>query len=427
MLKGVRTSRLPNGVRVVTSALPHLESVSVGLWAGVGGRHERAALSGISHFIEHLLFKGTIRRSARAISQAIEGRGGYLNAFTQEESTCYYARIAADYTWHAFDVLADMYLNPRFAAGDIERERGVIAEEIMMYRDQPQHAVQEMLRGQLWKDHALGRGLAGTPETVAAMQRRDILAFKRARYVGANTVAAFAGKVKHDVCVARVARAFGRLPRRLRSRGTRVRGKTRVVRIGAEQRDIEQSHLTLGFRIFGRNDERRYALKILSAVLGENMSSRLFQLLREKHGMAYAVHSGSHMFRDTGAFVISAGLEKTKTGKALSLVLRELNRLRTVPVGSAELKRAKDYAIGQLRLGLESTSYQMIWIGENLMTFGRFIAPDLVVEKLRHVTASEIQKLAGAIFRRAASSVACIAPAPERKTRDDIARCLAAL
>ena len=206
----VKVSSIPNGIRVATAAMDSVESVAMGVWVAVGGRHEPARLAGISHFIEHLLFKGTRTRSARDISRAIEGRGGYFNAFTQEESTCYYARVAAEHRWPVFDILADMYLNPRFAADDINRERGVIMEEISMYKDQPHHLVQELLGELLWWKHPLGRALIGTEKTVRGISRADILGYKRDRYLPGSTVVIFAGKVDHDQCVEKVQRLLGR-------------------------------------------------------------------------------------------------------------------------------------------------------------------------------------------------------------------------
>lgn len=427
MLNDVRATRLPNGIRVITSTLPYVESVSLGIWAAVGGRYETERLCGISHFIEHLLFKGTRRRSAKQISEAIEGRGGYLNAFTQEESTCYYARIASTQLWKAFDVLADMYLNARFAAADIHRERGVIVEELMMYRDQPHHAVQEDLRGLLWPDHPLGRNLGGRPETVSGMKRGDIVAYKTRKYVPGNTIFAFAGKVRHEECVSRVDALFGDRPRQPLPRYSRMTGATKQAALRVSSREIEQTHLALGCRLFGRHDSRRYALKILSAVLGENMSSRLFQAVREKHGLAYAIHTGIHLFDETGAFFVSAGLDRSKVEKAVELIVRELDRIRQRPVGRQELKRAKDYVTGQLRLGLESTSTQMIWAGENLVSYKRFVPPEQVIEAVNCVQSEDLLRLARTVFRRNRFSLALITPEKARVPSRVLRKALAAL
>jgi predicted Zn-dependent peptidase len=411
MLMNVQTTRLPNGARVVTAAMPHVPSVAIGVWVNVGGRHEPAGLSGVSHFIEHLLFKGTRNRSAKAISQAIEGRGGYLNAFTQEENTCYYARVAAEYQWEALDVLLDMVREPLFDRKELDKERDVIVEEIMMYRDQPAQVVEEMLGGSLWPGHSLGRPLTGSPETIRKMRRQTILAFKERHYVPENLVVAFSGQVAHAECVRRVGAHLRRQPRGRRTRGAPVDARVRQRAVDVAARDIEQTHLALGIRLFGREDERRYPLKLLNTALGENMSSRLFQIIREKHGLAYSIHSTVHLFRDTGALVIAAGLDRERTPKAVELILREAARLRAAVVGPRELQRAKDYAVGQLRLGLESTTNQMLWAGEHIVTYGRMIAPEEVIRRLTAVTAAEIRRLAGEIFRRPQVSLALLTPA----------------
>lgn len=412
MLMNVQMTPLANGLRVVTASIPQVESVAMGVWIGVGGRHESQALSGTSHFIEHLLFKGTYRRSARAISQAIEGRGGYLNACTQEESTCFYARVASEHAAIALDVLMDMYLHPRFDPTELNKERGVIIEEIMMCRDQPPQVVEEMLSLLLWPDHPLGRSLAGTPEGIARVSRTAIRAFKAAHYVPANTVVVFAGKVAHAECVDRVARYTGSLAPGRRATARPVRATLRQERVALQTRKIEQTHLAFGLRLFGRTDERRYPLKILNVVLGENMSSRLFQTIREKHGLAYSIHSTYQLFAETGALVIAAGLDRKRTPRAVELILREILRLKATPVGARELVRAKDYAIGQIRLGLESTANQSFWLGENYTAFDRLISPEEMIQRLSGVEAEAIQRVAVDILRESRSSLALLVPDP---------------
>ena len=406
----LQSSRLANGLRVATAAMPAVESVALGIFVGAGGRHETAAQSGISHFIEHLLFKGTTTRSARAISQAIEGRGGYLNAYTQEESTCYYAHIAATHASEALELLADMFLHPRFAASDIKKERGVIIEEIEMYRDQPQQHVQEMLNGILWADHPLGRSLTGTPETVTAMTRDDFFSYKAARYAPPVTLVVFAGQVEHAPLVASVEKLFGGLRAHKPAPARAITAATAQRDAIALGKEIEQAHLALGVRLFGRHDERRFALKLLSTVLGENMSSRLFQVVREKHGLAYSIHTALELFHDTGMLEISAGVDVEKFPRALDLILAEVARLRWQPVGAAELRRAKDYVTGQLRIGLEGAASQMTWAADNLLNFGRFIQPDEVIAAVQQETAEDLRRLANEVLQPQRLSAALIAP-----------------
>lgn len=410
MKMNYQETTLPNGFRVASARMPGVDSVALGVWVGVGGRYESRPMSGMSHFIEHLLFKGTRTRSARAISQSIEGRGGYFNAFTQEESTCYYARVASDFTWGVFDILTDMYLHPRFAEADINKERGVIIEEIMMYRDRPHSLVEDMLGELLWTKHALGRPLIGTPANIRRISRSDIMRFKQSKYVPSNSIVTFAGNIDHDECVRRVRRTLGRVRAGRAPTSTPVSRKTAQHHLAVKTKTIEQSHLAMGFRLFGRRDSRKYALKLLSVVLGENMSSRLFQTIRERHGLAYSVQSSVHLFEETGALVIQAGLDRRRTAKALELTLRELARLREKPVSRHELRRAKDYAIGQLRLSLESSTSQMLWIGENLMGYQKFTQPERVIRNLEKVTPEDVHRVANRVLRQKAASVAMVVP-----------------
>lgn len=419
MKLNLKSTVLPNGVRVVTAAMPRVAGVTVGLWVKVGGRNESARLSGISHFIEHLLFKGTARRSARQISEAIEGRGGYLDAYTQEELTCFYARVTADHTSEVFAVLADMVLNPKFAPRDIAREREVVAEEIAMYRDQPAQQVDEQLMAALWPKHPLGRSLTGTVKSLSAMRRSDIVAFKRDHYVAGNLVVALAGAVEHGNAVALATRWFGRMKSGESAPVARVAATWPQALFSIRRRPIDQAHLALGFRIFGRHDRCKYAMKLLSVLMGEKMSSRLFQVVREQHGLAYAINSGMQLFEETGLFSVDAGLDVERMGRAFDLIARELGRLaRTAPT-ARELRQAKDYAIGQLRLGLEGTTSQMSWAAEQLVLHGNILQPDQVVARLEAVGRDELRQLAKAVFQPHLASCAVISPRAIARVRKD--------
>jgi len=410
MFKDVQETRLANGMRVITSRIPHVQSAAVGLWVGAGSRHEPQKLGGISHFLEHMLFKGTAKRSALEISRAIEGRGGYLNAFTQEESTCYYARVSYDHLPVAFDVLADMLRHARCSAADTAKEKQVILEEMRMYADQPQHVVQELLQASVWPRHPLGRPVIGSAASVQGITSEVLLDYKARAYVPARMVAAFAGLVDHAACVDLAEKAFGDLPGTRPAKVQPFRDQVKPVPAIQVGREIEQNHLAIGVRLFGRNDERRSILRVLNVILGENMSSRLFQIVREKHGLAYSIHSMPHLQKDSGVLVISAGLDRERGAKALALILRELARLVETPVKAAELKRAKDFVLGQLRLGLENTSSQMMWLGDNLLSHGRFIDPDEVIANTKAVSSADIQALASAYFRRSRLSLAAVTP-----------------
>ena len=404
----VQVTTLPNGLRVASARMPHVASAAIGVWIGVGGRHEPARLSGVSHFIEHMLFKGTRTRSPAQISQEIEGRGGYFNAFTQEESTCYYGRILSDYGDDLLNVLVDMYKNPLFPQDELDKERGVIVEEIMMYLDQPNQLVGDLLQDSIWNRHSLGRPLIGTPDIITSMPRKDLVSFKEQHYRPGNTLVTFAGQVDHDACVKKVKRLLGRAKAGRVRKPSPVKNSTRQVPVNVFDKEYEQTHIALGYRLFGRHDDRRYALKIANVLLGENMSSRLFQIIREKHALAYSIHSQVHLFSDTGMLMIQAGVDKARADRALKLILREMQRLRERKVPAAELARARDYAIGQVRMGLESSTNVMMWCGEGLMSYGEVGKPDEVCDRLAAVTADDVLSLASSALVPSASTLAVV-------------------
>jgi len=407
---GSRLTEMDNGVRVATLEMPHSQTVSFGLWAMVGGRHEPAELSGISHFIEHLLFKGTKKRSARRISQEIEGVGGYLNAFTSEEQTCYHASSASEYFPKVFSVMADMYLNPRFAPIDIERERGVIAEEITMYRDEPAQYVLELLSEVLWPRHPLGRPLTGTCETVSAMGRDDICSYRDTHYHAGNTIVSAAGRVDHEKLVEAVDKVFGGIVSGHPDPIMPAPRNRRGIRIAAVPRVTEQTHLALALPTFKSSDRRRHALAVLNTILGGNMSSRLFQSLREQRGICYSVHSQTTGFQDTGALVISIGLDRRNLRKSLQVICSEFERLKEKPVRAAELRRAKDYLIGSSRMSLERTSSQSNRLGCSLGTFGRIIEAEETQQKIEKVTPDDLQSLAKQILKHDRLRIAAVGP-----------------
>jgi predicted Zn-dependent peptidase len=405
-----QTTRLSNGVTVATTTLPHMTSVSLGLWVGVGGRNEPAELNGISHFIEHMLFKGTARRSAEEISQSVEGIGGTLNAFTSEDHTCFYARVTHD-RWKAVaDVIADMFLHSRFDPADIAKERNVIKEELASYYDQPQQYVHELLNELQWPDQPLGRSLTGSVKTLNAMRRQHFVDYMARHYVGDATLLCAAGRIEH----AELVEVAQRLTRRCRlgpkpafAPATNPQTKP-TVRL--DTRKTEQTQLALGLRAASRHDPRRFPLRLLNTLVGETMSSRLFVELRENRGLAYDIHSSTSTFEDTGDFVVSAGLDAANLDKALKLILRELRRLADEPVSPGELKRAKDYVIGQMELSLESTENHMMSLGEQLLGFGRVIPQEDVVKRLRAVRASDLRRTMSDFLRPERMSLALVSP-----------------
>ncbi len=398
---------LPNGVRLVAVPMPSMQSVCVGVWAGVGGRHESARTSGISHFLEHLLFKGTQRRNARQISASVEGIGGWLNAFTCEDHTCYYAKAQSRHFPRLLDVLTDMYRHSVLPPVEIEREREVILEEIAMYADQPSQVAQELLTEVLWPSHALGRPITGTSQTVESLTPGQLSGHYQRRYAGRNSLCVVAGNLDLPDAMERMSKSFDGL-----EKGGRPRVAAPLpldgLRVAVKQMDAEQCQLAIGFRLPGRLDSARFGLRLLSVIFGENMSSRLFQRLRERHGICYSVNSEIHLLEDSGALSIFVGLDEKNLGKAIKLIFQEIRKLQEKPVSSRELREAKDYTIGNFLMGLESSSNQMTYAGESILGYGRLSTPQETVLHIESVTAAELQSLANSWLGTAQLAVASV-------------------
>ncbi len=392
-------TRLPSGLIVATVEMPHMASVSLGLWVAVGGRYEPEKLNGVSHFIEHLLFKGTAKRSAREISEAVEGIGGSLNAYTCEDHTCFFARACCDRWPVLLEVLTDMLLHSRFAPSEIEKERGVIKEEIAMDVDQPQEHVFDLLNEVLWPEHPLGRRLTGTEKSINGISRAQMLAYRREHYVAGASLIVAAGCIEHDALVKRVRRFESGFPTGARPVFEPVKEVKASPQVRLLKRDTAQSQLALGIRTCSRHDPRRFALRLLSTLLGENMSSRLFQVVREDRGLAYSIHSNVTLFDDVGALTIAAGLDAEQIPAVMKLVLRELWRLIDKDPPVAELRQARDYVVGQLELGLESTENQMMWIGEQIFACDRIVPADEYKQELLGVTSGHIRRVARCFFQ----------------------------
>jgi len=406
-----QVSRLKNGLVVATASMPHMASVSLGLWVGVGGRYEPAEANGVSHFIEHMLFKGTRKRTAREISRAIEGIGGYLNAFTGEESTCFYSKARHDRFPELFEVLMDMFHDSSFARAEIEKERGVIKEEVAMYLDQPQQHVQELLNETLWPNHPLGRPLTGTIKSIDRLRRGQLLDFQKQNYTSASTLIVAAGRLRHEKVLAAVRPCASRFLQGKRPRFQPAQDEQTKPRFRIVSKPTTQTQMALGLRICSRHDERRFALRILNTLLGENMSSRLFQVLREDTGIAYAIHSGLSFFDDAGVMVVSAGLDADKLTPALKLILKEMKQFKERLPGRKEMGEARDYLIGQIDLSLESTESQMMWLGDQLLGFGKIFPPVEIKQHLADVTAQDVRHVAREFFTSERLNLAVISPA----------------
>jgi predicted Zn-dependent peptidase len=376
----------------------------------VGGRHETKELCGISHFMEHLLFKGTKRRSAKEITETVEGVGGFLNAFTTEDHTCYYAKAAAKHLGILTDVLCDMYMNSVLAELEIDREREVIKEEILMYKDQPSQFSEELLTEAMWPRHALGRPLTGSPESLSRINRKELVQFTEKYYNGLDTVITVAGCCAHDEVVELFRAGLSGLRRGRPTQFKRWEGAQRKKRVLVSKGEAEQTHLALGYHAMNRNDERRYPLKLLSVILGENMSSRLFQQLRERYAYCYSIHSGTMTLADSGLLSIHVGLDPGKLSKALLAIGKELKKIVAKPPSSKELARAQEYTIGQNDLSLESTTSQIMWMGESLLAYDKVVDPEEVQKRFKEITPVQIKEVATLCFEPSRMGMAVVGP-----------------
>lgn len=408
---------------LVHCALPHVESVSVGLWFRAGSRYESPELHGGAHFLEHMLFKGTRRRSALQISETVESRGGDLNAFTSEEMACYYCRVDANHLGLVLDVLFDMLWHSSFPAAEVSRERGVIQEEIRMYDDQPQVVVQERLNAAMWPSSTLGRSILGSPESVAGMSRAELMKFWRGHYGPDSLVVSVAGRVEAEELKALLAphlQVARTAPHQAPWRPVALKARRRAATV-AVPRPVQQCNLAIGIHGMPRKDPRRYAEKLLSVILGENMSSRLFQTVREKHGLAYSISTSVSHFNDTGAFYIQAGVDPENARPAVRLVAKELERISKYAPSAAELRRAKDYTIGQMKLGLESTTNRMMWMGECMIGLGHLVQPREVMDIIEAVSPAQVRQLAAELFQPGHITLAGVGPELDQAVMDEVA------
>jgi len=406
---------LPSGLRIATCEMPHAETAAMGIWASVGARHEPAAQNGISHFIEHMLFKGTAKRSARRIMDDVEGIGGDLNAYTSEERTCYYATAAAEFFPRICDVLCDIYINPRFAKRDIDRERGVISEEIQMYRDDPSSHVQDLLQKTFWAGHPLGRPITGTLDSIAGMDADAFRSYRSSHYHARSTIVTVSGKVRHNEVVDRVAALLDSLPAAKSPKAKRCPTPHPQPRLVVDAMDIQQTQLAMAVPSPGHCDEQRYAFHLLNVILGVSSTSRLFQEIREKRGLCYSVSSHWLNLHDGGFLAISAGLDRKNIEKSLSLILAQFEKLRNKPVGPTELRRAKDYTIGSTLMALERAASQNSRLGGSILSQGLIVPPETVNERIRAVTADEIQSVAREVLDPSRITLAVVGPNPDEQ------------
>lgn len=423
MLDHLQITELSNGIKVVSLAKPEAESVRIAIHVRVGSRNETEELNGASHFIEHMLFKGTKRRNAKAISQAIEGQGGSINAFTDKDNTCYYATVPYDRAHVAFDVLTDLFYQATFDEKELNRERYVIAEEIHMYDDQPDSVALDNLNAQLWSGHPLGRPVLGSIENVLNLSRDALLNYRESNYAPKRTVFAFFGRVQHDKCVKMVEKVAGTFknPTHLRE----PEPFTRAIPLdpfSITHRAIQQTQLAFGWRAPGLNEATKLpALSFLSCALGETMMSRLFQTIRERRGLCYSINSGVGLNIDCGSLGIFAGCDTTKAYQGARAILAEVRRMIERPLSAAELRRTRDYLIGRFRLRMDGAPIG--WAATRLL-FGASIDPHAMVESLRAVTATDIQTLAAEIMSPDRLALAIVAPEKDKRSAEAWAKVL---
>jgi predicted Zn-dependent peptidase len=395
--RDIRTTQLPNGIKVITEAMPHVRSVSVGIWVGSGSRREAHEQNGVSHFIEHMLFKGTTSRTAEDIARSVDSIGGNLDAFTAKEMTCFNTKVLDDHLPIAMDVLSDLVLNPRFDQSDIDKEKGVVLEEIKMDADSPDYLVHEIFSSNFWKDHPLGRPILGTRDTVNALSREVIDDYYRSVYTPENLLVTAAGHLSHEHLVDLAAHRFSSLrPSGPPPENARPATHARIVL--RSKKELEQVHICLGVPSYPIPHEDRFHCYVMNTLLGGGMSSRLFQNIRERQGLAYSVYSDINPYTDTGCLMVCAGTSLESIPKLVDSVMKEFRELKQDLVPEEELRRAKDHLKGSLMLSLESTSSRMSNLARQEMHFHRFFSLDELVESIEKVTAEEVQKVARTFF-----------------------------
>jgi predicted Zn-dependent peptidase len=399
---------LPSGMRVVTERLEHVDSVSLGAWLGAGVCQEQAGQEGLTHLIEHMLFKGTRRRTARQIAEEIDGVGGYLNAFTDREYTCVTARIMSDHLPLALDVVCDMLAESVFSDDDLGREKQVVMEEIKRYEDSPDELVHDLVQQSLWEGHPLGLGLLGNENSVSGTTRESLLGYYRQHYRAPNITIAAAGNLEHDRVVEAVTRLLpqqpgdGADPPPPPSQPTR---KTRYV-----PRPTEQAHFCLAWPAFSYSDENTYPQAILDAVLGASPSSRLFQTVREERGLVYNIGSYPIAFRNAGAFVVTASVSPSNLDEVLKLVGEECGKMAESVMHEKELQRAKEQILGGLALAAESTSFRMRRLAMNEMYLDRSVGFEEVRERVRAITGEQVRSVAERVLTSPSANLVAIGP-----------------
>lgn len=406
-----RKEILPNGVRIVTEEMPQVRSVSIGLWVKVGSRDENELNNGISHFIEHLMFKGTTQRTAKQIAEELDAIGGQLNAFTAKEYTCYYAKVMDNHLDIAIDVLTDMFFNSLFDATEIEKEKNVVIEEIKMYEDTPDEQVHDIFASTVWQGHALGRPIIGNEQIINNIKRADIVNYYKTMYTPHNLVISVAGNIKHQEVLERLQPLFGHF------NGVSAPKDSNKPLVNREDlgkyKDTEQVHLCMGTEGLPINHDHIYVLHVINSIMGGGISSRLFQNIREQRGLAYSVYSYQTSYQDAGLFTIYGGLSKNNLDQFMQLVIKEINDFREQSISPDELHRAKEQLKGSMFMGLESASSRMSRIGKGELILGYIHTPEEVANMIDKVTMDQVKNLAEKIFDLDKYSLTTVGPIKE--------------
>jgi predicted Zn-dependent peptidase len=406
-------SVLPNGIRVLTERMPNVRSVSVGVWVTIGARDEDANNSGISHFIEHMIFKGTKQRTALDIAKAFDQMGGFSNAFTSKEITCFHAKVMDIHLNRLLDLFSDIFLHSRFAEVEVERERQVIMQEISMLEDSPDELIHELFNRFYWPGSSLAQSVLGTFDSVNAISSQTLKEFVSNAYVGPKILVAAAGNLEHEPFVARINELFGDL---VSINGLSSHSRpTPHLGVKIFQRDLEQLHVLMGYEGPSSSDPQRYSSLLLNVILGGSMSSRLFQEIREKRGLAYSVYSFFSSFQDTGMLGIYAGISEKQFSKVAELMHGELKKLADQSIEYHELEAARDHIKGGLLLSAESTDSRMTRLAKNEINLGKFVSYDEVIREINAVTPEDIKQMATRCFK-GDSALVCLGPVPDRET-----------
>ncbi len=408
---GFKKSVLSNGVRVITSEMPQMKSVATTVYVKAGSRYETVEQGGISHFLEHMLFKGTKKYPNQAeIAKAIEGVGGQINAWTDQDHTAYYSVLPSEFSDRSFDVLSEMIFNSLLGADAIEREKGVILEEINRRNDDPATYVFEHLIGLMWPGHPLGRPILGTRENVSSFQVEDFRNYMSNLYNSKSLVVSVAGNIRHEEVVSRVRKLFSEAKIGEQNKPELTDYEQSGAQVTLFEKKTDQAHLALGVRALSYSDPDRYVWNLINTILGQGMSSRLFLTIREEKGLAYNIYSFNESLQETGATIVHAGLNLGKLEEAVKAICEEFSKFKNIDVPEDELRKAKDFTKGMINLSMDDTDNVSNWYGRQELLMTEVLSPDQVIDKIERVTVEDIKRVAGKIFREDNLNLAVIAP-----------------